>query len=184
MVKAKVAISYLWKGLAAFPLFHRNVHDQPAEREHPDEKGNLKIPLGKSKCATAFAAGKDSGRLTPTSLSKNLIANYVEIAELPVRYRKENMGDERGRQRSRPMPDFRKVAAGEDCEEAGRLRQPPRCHPGETPPDPASIDRRAPSQHLKERPRFAMGHCDVGVERECYRDQSPQKHCAEKPHKL
>jgi len=30
---------------------------------------------------------KDSGRLTPASLSKSLIANYVEIAELPVRYR-------------------------------------------------------------------------------------------------
>jgi hypothetical protein len=27
-----------------------------------------------------------------------------------------------------------------------------------------------------------MGHCDVGIERECYRDESQQKHRTQKSH--
>jgi hypothetical protein len=39
--------------------FHRkNVHDQHSEQEHRGEKGDLKIPLGKSKSATAFALAR------------------------------------------------------------------------------------------------------------------------------
>ncbi|UQR61351.1 2-phospho-L-lactate transferase CofD family protein [Bradyrhizobium sp. C-145] len=39
------------------------------------------------KHVECLAQLKDSVRLTPASISKQLIANYVEIAELPVRYR-------------------------------------------------------------------------------------------------
>jgi hypothetical protein len=62
----------------------------------------------------------------------------------------------------------------------GCPRQPPRC---QTPPSPTSISRRAPSQHLKERPRLATGHSDVGVKGERYRNQGSGKYATWNPHR-
>jgi hypothetical protein len=65
--------------------FHRkNVHDQHGDQEHPDEKGDLKIPLGKSKCATAFALAR-RGLLQYSSWRSRLKRREITTA-VPANY--------------------------------------------------------------------------------------------------